>query len=148
MRVALGADHAGRQLKDQVRGWLEARGIDVTDFGTHSSASVDYPDFADAVARAVAGGAADRGILVCGSGIGMAIAANKVPGIRAAAVSDPHAAALSRAHNDANVLALGERLTPTDQARAVVEAFLDTAFDGGRHQQRIDKIATIEGARP
>ena len=107
MRVAIGADHAGVTLKDQLRRWLDERGIACTDFGTHSGDSVDYPDFAVAVARAVASGDFERGILVCGSGIGMAITANKVPGIRAAAIPDARAATLSREHNDLNVLALG-----------------------------------------
>ena len=145
MRVALGADHAGLALKEAVKRLLETRGIAYSDFGTGSAESVDYPDFAARVARPVAAGDFDRGILVCGSGIGMAIAANKIDGIRAAAVNDEAAARLMREHNDANVLALGERLTSEDQARRIVEVFLDTAFAGGRHQQRIDKIRKLEG---
>jgi ribose 5-phosphate isomerase B len=147
MRVALGADHAGVALKDDLRRWLDERGVACTDFGTHSGESVDYPDYAVAVARAVSTGEFDRGILVCGSGIGMAIAANKVPGIRAAAIPDARSAALSREHNDANVLALGERLTSPDDARAIVEAFLATPFAGGRHQRRLDKIAALDQAQ-
>ncbi len=112
MRIALGADHAGVALKDDVRRLLDSRGISCTDFGTLTPDSVDYPDYAARVAHEVASGAFDRGILVCGSGIGMAIAANRVPGIRAASVIDPESARLSREHNNANVLSLGARLTP------------------------------------
>src|SRR5262245_30189967 len=112
MRIALGADHAGVALKDDIKRLLDERGIAYTDFGTHSTESVDYPDFAAKVANEVSGGRFDRGILVCGTGIGMAIAANKIPGIRAAPVVDERSAALSREHNDANVLALAGRLTP------------------------------------
>jgi ribose 5-phosphate isomerase B len=144
MRVALGADHAGVALKNDVRRWLDERGIAWQDFGTESTTSVDYPDYASAVARAVASGDFDRGILVCGSGIGMAIAANKVAGIRAATIGDVRAAALSREHNDLNVLTLGERLTSPDLARRIVDTFLDTPFAGGRHQQRIEKIAALD----
>lgn len=147
MRIALGADHAGVGLKDDLKQLLDARGISYTDFGTHSTASVDYPDFAARVAHEVAAGHFDRGILVCGSGIGMAIAANKVPGIRATVVLSEDAARLSRMHNDVNVLTLGARLTPTDDARAFVNVFLDTPFGGGRHQQRIDKIAALDQER-
>jgi ribose 5-phosphate isomerase B len=144
MRIALGADHAGVTLKDDVKQLLDQRGITYTDFGTHSTESVDYPDFASKVAHEVAAGRFDRGILVCGSGIGMAIAANKIAGIRAMAVETEDAARLSRQHNDLNVLALGARLTPADDARALVNVFLDTPFSGGRHQQRIDKIARLD----
>jgi len=144
MRVALGADHAGVRLKSEVRQLLDERGIPYTDFGTDSSASVDYPDFAVKVAREVSSGRFDRGILVCGSGIGMAMAANKVPGIRAASVLDEESARLSREHNDANVLALGERLTDVELARRIVARFLDTPFAGGRHQRRVDKINALD----
>jgi ribose 5-phosphate isomerase B len=147
MRVALGADHAGVVLKNSIKQLLDERGIAYTDFGTDSTESVDYPDYATQVAKSVASGDHDRGILVCGSGIGMAIAANKIPGIRAAAIPDARSAALSREHNDANVLALGERLTSRDDARAIVEAFLTTPFAGGRHQRRLDKIAALDQAQ-
>jgi ribose 5-phosphate isomerase B len=146
MRIALGADHAGVDLKAHLRERLEQRGICYEDFGTSSTDSVDYPDFAERVARGVASGAFDRGILVCGSGVGMAIAANKVPGIRAAAVGDERTAALSRDHNDINVLTLGARLTPPDVADRILDLFLDTPFGGGRHQRRIDKIAALDQA--
>lgn len=144
MRIALGADHAGVQLKQDIKRQLDERGIRYTDFGTDSADSVDYPDYALKVGEAVASGQFDRGILFCGSGIGMAIAANKIPGVRAAAVFDAEAAKLSREHNDANVLSLGERVTPVDQARQIVDAFLTTPFAGGRHQRRVDKIGAIE----
>ena len=144
MRIALGADHAGVQLKADIKKFLDERGVPYTDFGTNTSDSVDYPDFAEVVARAVADGSHDRGLLFCGSGIGMAMAANKVPGVRAASVVDDVSTRLSREHNDANVLALGERLTPTDTARQLVATFLDTPFGGGRHQRRVDKISALD----
>ena len=144
MRIALGADHAGVALKDLVRRRLDERGIEYVDFGTVSTESVDYPDFAAEVARRVSSGKFERGILVCGSGIGMAIAANKVPGIRAAPVVDEDSARLCRAHNDANILALGARVTPTDRALKILDLYLDTPFEGGRHQRRIDKITAMD----
>jgi ribose 5-phosphate isomerase B len=144
MRVALGADHAGFELKDALKAVLDELGCSYRDFGTTTRDSVDYPDFARAVAEGVAGGQFDRGILVCGSGIGMSIAANKVAGVRAAVIGTVEAARLSRQHNDANVLALGARLTPAAHATEIVRAFLRTAFDGGRHAARIDKIRALE----
>jgi ribose 5-phosphate isomerase B len=144
MRIALGADHAGVDLKNQLKRLLAERGDVWEDFGTTNGESVDYPDFAARVAHAVATGAFDRGILVCGSGLGMAIAANKVPGIRAVAVMEPESARLAREHNDANVLALGARLTPFDRAAELVEIFLTTPFSGGRHQRRLDKLAALD----
>ena len=143
MRIALGADHAGVALKDDLKRLLDARGLSYTDFGTNSTVAVDYPDYAATVAHEVASGACDRGILVCGSGIGMAIAANKVAGIRAASITDEASARLCREHNDANVIALGARLTAAEEATHLVEIFLDTPFAGGRHQRRIDKINEI-----
>ena len=147
MRVALGADHAGVRLKDAVRSLLESKAIEVQDVGTADDASVDYPDYALVVGRRVASGAADCGILVCGTGLGMAIAANKVDGVRAAAVVDLDAARLAREHNDANVLALGARTTSPELAMQIVHTFLDTPFAGGRHQHRLDKIRAIESGR-
>ena len=144
MRIALGADHAGVALKTTICQLLDERGISYQDFGTNTTESVDYPDFAAKVAREVASGAFDRGILFCGSGIGMAIAANKVAGIRAAPVVDEESARLSREHNDANILSLGERLTPPDAACRIVNLFLDTSFAGGRHQRRVDKIRALD----
>lgn len=147
-RIALGADHAGVVLKDQLAQLLDERHVAYTDFGTQGTESVDYPDFAANVARAVAGGEYDRGLLVCGSGIGMAMAANKIPGVRAAAVTEPESARLSRSHNDANVLALGARLTSPELAREIVTTFLDTPFDGGRHQRRVDKLSELDRVTP
>jgi len=144
MRIAIGADHAGVALKDRLKQWLIERGDTVDDVGTFTADSVDYPDYAAAVGHAVAEGRAERGILVCGSGIGMAIAANKIHGIRAAAVVDEASARLSREHNDANVLTLGARLTAVDEARELLRIFLVTEYQGGRHQQRIDKISALD----
>lgn len=143
-RVALGADHAGFLLKEHLKAALEARGFECEDLGTHSTGSVDYPDYAERVARSVAAGLTDRGILVCGSGTGMAIAANKVSGVRAAACSDPHTARLAREHNDANVLTLGARITGPGMAVEIAHTFLDTAFAGGRHERRLEKIGALE----
>ena len=148
MRIAIGADHAGVTLKDELVLLLEARGLAYTDFGTHGPESVDYPDIAADVSRAVASGAYDRGVLVCGSGIGMAIAANKIAGIRAASVTDLEAARLSRSHNDANVLTLGARLTPLALAQQIVTTFLETPFEGGRHERRVNKLTQLDGAAP
>lgn len=147
MTIALGADHAGVALKDAVKRLLDARGLRYTDFGTDAADSVDYPDYAAQVARAVAHGEADRGILVCGTGIGMAIAANKVAGVRAAPVYTADTAKVAREHNDLNVLALGARTTTDADARAIVDAFLDTPFAGGRHGRRIDKITALDTTR-
>ena len=145
--IAIGADHAGFSLKEQLKAWLAAGGHRVIDHGTHSAASVDYPDYAAAVAEAVRAGGAERGVLVCGSGIGMAMAANKVAGVRAAVAGDPDVARLSRQHNDANVLALGARLTAPTQALAVVQAWLATPFEGGRHARRVDKLSQLDELR-
>lgn len=145
--IALGADHAGFDLKQDIKAWLIERGHPVIDFGTHSTDSVDYPDFAALVARSVQEGGAGQGVLVCGSGIGMAMAANKVAGVRAAVAGDAGTARLSRQHNDANVLALGARSTSPEQARTIVEAWLETPFEGGRHARRVGKLAELDGAR-
>ena len=147
MRVALAADHAGVELKEVLKRLLDELGVDYRDFGANTTDSVDYPDFAADVARAVASGAYDRGVLVCGSGIGMAIVANKIPGIRAASVNDAPSARLSREHNDANVLTLGARLIDPARIREILQAFLDTPFEGGRHQRRLDKITNIENGQ-
>ncbi len=145
MRVAIGADHAGFLLKERLRIRLEQEGHQVLDEGTHSTESCDYPDFAAPVADDVVAGRADRGILVCGTGVGMSIAANKVDGIRAALGTVPEEVRLARAHNDANILTLGARFIEEPAADALVDVFLDTAFDGGRHAQRVAKIAALEG---
>ena len=142
--VALGADHAGFPLKQDLKKWLVAEGHTVLDVGTHSPESVDYPDFAAAVGRAVSAGEAAGGLLVCGTGIGMAITANKVPGIRAAVCNDVETARLSRQHNDLNVLSLAGRSTPLDLATAIVRAWLETPFEGGRHERRLAKVAGLE----
>lgn len=142
--VALGADHAGFHLKEAVKQWLLGRGHRVLDLGTDSTTSVDYPDFAAAVGAAVSSGEAARGVLVCGTGIGMAIAANKVVGVRAAQCNDVASAEISRQHNDTNVLALGARTTREETALSIVAAWLDTAFEGGRHTQRVDKVRALE----
>ncbi|MFQ5724178.1 MAG: ribose 5-phosphate isomerase B [Terriglobia bacterium] len=143
-RIALGADHAGYELKEFLKEFLLAAGYEVRDLGTDSPASVDYPDFAAAVARAVAQGAAWRGIAVDGAGIGSAMAANKVAGVRAALCYDRATARNSREHNDANVLTLGARWLRPEEAREIVAVWLATEFAGGRHQRRIDKITALE----
>lgn len=144
MKIALGADHAGFELKQNIKGLLAAQGVQVDDRGTHSTDSVDYPDFARAVAEAVASRQADFGILVCGTGIGMSMSANKVPGIRAAKADTQYEAEMARAHNDANVLCLGARVTDAATAEKLVRKFLETPFEAGRHQRRVDKIMAIE----
>jgi ribose 5-phosphate isomerase B len=149
MKIAIGADHAGVDLKQRVRRRLESEGHDVTDLGTEGGDPVDYPDFAHAVARAVRAGRAERGVLVCGTGIGMCMAANKVDGIRAAKCNDPFEARMARAHNDANVLCLGGRVLDPVTADEVVAAFFATDFEGGRHARRVDGLApTPEGDAP
>jgi ribose 5-phosphate isomerase B len=145
MKVAIGADHAGFLLKEHLRLKLEHAGHQVLDEGTHSTESCDYPDFAAPVAHDVVEGRADRGILVCGTGVGMSIAANKVDGIRAALGTVPEEVRLARAHNDANILTLGARFIEEPAADALVDVFLDTAFDGGRHARRVAEIAALEG---
>jgi ribose 5-phosphate isomerase B len=144
MLVALGADHAGFELKEALKRVLDERGVGYVDAGTSDGTAVDYPDFAAEVAGAVAAGRADRGILVCGSGVGMAIAANKVPGIRASVITDVDGAVLAREHNDLNVLTLGGRRTSPADAARIVAAFLDTPFAGGRHERRVRKIAELD----
>ena len=145
--VGLGADHAGFPLKEDLKAWLITGGYDVVDFGTQSAESVDYPDYAAAVGSAVTAGKADCGVLVCGTGIGMAIAANKLPGIRAAACSDAYTARMSREHNDANILALGARITGRDAAIEILETWLAATFAGGRHARRVDKIVALDRGR-
>ena len=144
MKIALGADHAGYELKDRIKQHLEQQGVAVCDEGTSAAESVDYPDYARAVAHEVSGQRADLGILVCGSGIGMAIAANKVEGIRAANVSSEYEAQMSREHNNANVLALGARILQTEEALRIVDKWLATPFAGGRHERRVEKITALE----
>lgn len=143
MRIALAADHAGYLLKDELAAWLRDAGHQVADLGTNASESVDYPSFGARLAQAVAEGEAERGIAVCGSGIGISIAVNRNPACRCARVDEPLSAALAREHNDANVVALGARLVGSDMAKAIVSAFLSTAFAGGRHQRRVDQLSTL-----
>lgn len=144
MRLIVGSDHAGFALKEQMKAYLQQKGNDVTDVGTTSESSVDYPDYAEQVGKAVAAGDADFGVLVCGSGLGMAVAANKVPGIRAVQLMDTEMAKMARMHNDANVVTLAGRYTEPAKAEAILDTFLSTPFEGGRHQMRVDKITAIE----
>lgn len=144
MRIAFGADRAGWELKDKIRQHLQQRGIEVQDEGTNSGEAVDYPEFARLVARDITQGCAGLGILVCGSGIGMAISANKVAGIRAANVTSEYQAQMCREHNNANVLALGACILPAGQALMIVDSWLAATFAGGRYQRRGEKIASIE----
>ncbi|MBI4909739.1 MAG: ribose 5-phosphate isomerase B [Acidobacteria bacterium] len=144
MKISIGADHAGYALKEAVRRGLEAAGHEVTDHGTSSPDSTDYPDYAVQVGEDVQQGKAERGILVCSTGVGMSIAANKLHGIRAANVWNADEATLSRQHNNANVLALGARYTNAEQAAELVDIFLNTPFEGGRHARRVAKIAAAE----
>jgi ribose 5-phosphate isomerase B len=141
MRIALAADHAGYLLKDELVRWLREQGHDVSDLGTNGPESVDYPEYGRKLATAVASGEAERGIAVCGSGIGISIAVNREPKCRCARVDDPLSAQLAREHNDANVLAIGGRLIGNDMAKACVLAFLDTGFAGGRHQRRVNQLS-------
>ena len=141
MRIALSADHAGYELKDLLAAWLAEAGHEIIDLGTNSPESVDYPRFGAALAEALADGRADRGITVCGSGIGIAIAANRNPACRCAQVAEPLSATLARQHNDCNAIALGARLIGVDMAKACVTAFLTTDFAGGRHQRRVDMLS-------
>ena len=144
MKIAIAADHAGWQAKNEVRGWLEEWGHEVADHGTHGPEPVDYPGFAATVAREVREGRAELGVLVCGSGIGVSIAANKVRGVRAAYVTDAYSARMARAHNDANVLCLGSRVTGLGLMKELLRAFLSSTYEGGRHQRRLDQIREIE----
>lgn len=143
-RVAIGSDHAGYEAKELAKRELEALAFEVVDKGTHGLESVDYPDFGAAVGRAVAQGEAERGVLICGSGIGISMAANKVPGVRAALCWNEETARLAREHNDANVLCFGARLVEPDIAARIVRVFMETEFAGGRHQQRIEKLSRLD----
>lgn len=145
MKIALGCDHGGLALKTRIIAHLKERGYEVEDFGTHTEDSCDYPDFGRRAAEAVASGACDRGIVVCTTGIGISITANKVRGIRCALLADPMSARLTRLHNDTNMMALGQAVTGPMLALEIVDTWLDTPFEGGRHQRRVDKIMAIEG---
>ena len=140
MKIALGADHAGFEYKDRIADMLRKTGHEVLDFGTHDATPVDYPQYGYAVGEAVASGQADRGIVVCGSSLGIAMAANKVPGVRCAPVFEPYMTELARRHNDANVLALSERLTGWEMTEQLLRAFFDTPFEGGRHAHRTEQL--------
>lgn len=144
MKIAIGSDHAGFELRKAIIQHLQSKGLEVMDFGTHSPESTHYPIYAQIVGRTVASGEADFGILVCGTGVGIGISANKVPGIRAATVSDTYSARMARAHNNANVLALGARVVGVGLATDIVDTWLAQDFEGGRHQIRVDLISQIE----
>ena len=148
MRIALSADHAGFEMKDQLADWLRSDGHEVIDLGTEGPESVDYPRFGAVLAEALADGRAERGITVCGSGIGVAIAANRNPACRCAQVAEPLSAALARHHNDCNAIALGARLIGIEMAKACVTAFLTNDFLGGRHQRRVDQLANPSEREP
>lgn len=151
MKLAIASDHAALEMKAELTGWLSAQGHDIADLGPHNGASVDYPDYGYKLADAIASGAAERGIALCGSGIGISIAVNRNPACRCALVSEPTSARLAREHNDANIIAMGARLIGIEQAKACITAFLTTAFADendteGRHQRRVDKLGlTPEG---
>ena len=141
MRIALASDHAAIELKAALREWLIEQGHEVADLGPETTDSVDYPDYGYKLASVIADGTAERGIALCGSGIGISIAVNRHPAVRCARVTEPLSAALSREHNDANCIAMGARITGIDMAKACVTAFLATEFSGGRHQRRVDKLS-------
>jgi ribose 5-phosphate isomerase B len=140
----IASDHGGLELKEAVKGFLKGRGIAVRDLGTLNADSVDYPDFGEKAARAIARGEAEKGILICGTGIGMSIVANKFPGVRAALVTDEFTARMSKEHNNANILVMGGRVLTPEESCCMVGVWLDAVFEGGRHQRRLDKIAQIE----
>lgn len=144
MRIALASDHAGYAEKEQLKPLLKDLGVEFEDLGTASDASVDYPEYARKVAERVSHGEVEQGLLVCGSGTGMAIAANKVPGVRAAVAWNEEVARLAREHNDANVLSIGARVTPAEEIPKIVRAWFDTKFGGGRHARRVEEICKIE----
>ena len=142
--IAVGADHAGFELKETIAAHLAANDHQIVDYGTHSQDSVDYPEFGAAVARAVIAGEAERGIVVCGSGSGIVMAAGKIAGIRAATVHDVTTARMTREHNDANIIGIGARMVGEQTALDIVDAYLHASFEGGRHQQRVEKLASLE----
>ncbi len=143
--VALGCDHAGFPLKDEIRRYLEGQGAEVIDVGCPSAESVDYPVYGAAVARRIASGEAGRGVIICGSGVGMSMVANRFRGVRAVLANDAYTAGLSRRHNDANVLCLGARIVGPGLALEIVKTFMETPFEGGRHQRRVEMIDTVSG---
>ena len=142
--IGIASDHAGFELKQYVKGWLKAQGWDYKDFGTFTTDSCDYPVYGEKVARAVVAGEVEKGILICGTGLGISLAANKVKGIRACVCSEPFTAKMSRAHNDCNVLAFGARVVGGELAKMIVDTWINTEFEGGRHQRRVDLLMEIE----
>ncbi|MBX5436142.1 MAG: ribose 5-phosphate isomerase B [Alicyclobacillaceae bacterium] len=146
MRVAIASDHAGYRLKELLKPTLAELGVEFDDLGTYDESSVDYPDYGEKVARAVAAGEYDRGVLICGTGLGMCITANKVPGIRAVTAHDVFSAQMSRRHNDANILTMGERVVGPGVAAEVLKAWIQAEFEGGRHLRRVEKIKALDRA--
>ncbi len=144
MKVGIGCDHAGLEVKKEITSLLKEMGMDCVDYGTDGPQSVDYPDFGERVSEAVSSGELDRGVLICGTGIGMSIVANKFPGIRASLCNELFTARMSRLHNDANILVIGGRIVGKDLAREIVRVWFSTPFEGGRHENRLDKIRRIE----
>lgn len=144
MKIAMGSDHGGIHLKNHLKDYLTQKGYEVLDKGTYTEESCDYPDYAEKVGKAVTGGEAELGILVCGTGLGISIAANKIKGVRAAVCGDVYSAKMSREHNNTNILALGERVTGVGLAEMIVDVWLATEFAGGRHARRVDKIMALE----
>lgn len=142
--IAIGSDHAAFSFKEEIKKYLDEKGIEYKDFGSYSEESTDYPIYGEAVAKAVASGEYERGILICGTGVGISLAANKVKGIRAVACSDCYTASLSRRHNNTNILALGARVVGIDLAKMIIDSWLEAEFEGGRHQRRVDMITAIE----
>jgi ribose 5-phosphate isomerase B len=147
MKIAIGSDHAGLALKGEMVSLLREMGLDVMDLGTDTSESVDYPDFGDKVSSAVSKGEVDRGVLICGTGIGMSIVANKYRNVRAALCSEPFSARMSRLHNDANILVLGGRVVGSELAKDIARVWMETPFEGGRHLRRLQKISSMEEKR-
>lgn len=144
MKLGIGSDHAGFELKSKLKAHLEEQGHEVVDYGTNSLDSVDYPDYGKAVANAVVAQEVEKGVLICGTGIGISISANKVKGIRACVCSEPYSAKMSVRHNNANIIAVGARVVGEDLAKLIVDEFLSEEFEGGRHQRRVDKMMDIE----
>ena len=144
MKIGIGSDHAAFAMKEEIRAYLEEKGYEVTDYGTYSAARCDYPVYGEKVALAVRSGEVDRGVLICGTGVGISLSANKVRGIRAAVCSEPYTAAMARRHNNAQIIAFGARVVGIDTAKMIVDAFLQAEFEGGRHAERVALISGIE----
>lgn len=144
MKIAMGNDHTAVEMKHEIKAYVEAKGYEVIDFGTNETASCDYPEYGEKIGRAVAAGEADYGIAICGTGIGIGIAASKVKGIRVCTCSEPYSAKLSRMHNNSNVLTFGARVVGAEMAKMIVDEWLDHSYEGGRHQRRVDQLMEIE----